>query len=198
MVNDSTAALAGMSAASQSAGSAWLRRIGVAMLGSLAVALAAHVVVPLPGTPVPLTLQPMAVLLVGLLAGPSLGFATMVLYLAEGAMGLPVFQPHGPGGLLQLAGPTGGFLWSYPLVALIAGAVYRSMKSHPAFIAAMYASLAATTLLFAAGASQLAILTHAAARAVLLAAVVPFLPGEFVKVLAASGIVAALSKRARR
>ena len=122
----------------------------------------------------------------------------MVLYLTEGAMGLPVFQPHGPGGLLQLAGPTGGFLWSYPVVAMIAGALYPVLRSRPPFIAAMYACFAATAFLFTAGAAQLAVLTHAGARAVLMAAVGPFLPGEFLKILAASGIVAAWSARARQ
>ena len=198
MVKHFTAALAGAPAGAQTGGSVWLRRAGVALLGSLAVAIAAHVSVPLPWTPVPLTLQPMAVLLVGLLAGPSLGFATMVLYLAEGAMGLPVFQPHGPGGLLQLAGPTGGFLWSYPLVAMVAGAVYNVLRSRWAFLAAMCACLAAVALLFTAGAAQFAVFTHASLRTVLMAAVVPFVPGEFVKVLAASGIVAAWSARARQ
>ena len=198
MVKESTARLAGAPVAVSSGDALWPRRIGLALLGSLAVAMAAHVAVPLPWTPVPLTLQPMAVLLVGLLLGPSLGFATMVVYLLEGAIGLPVFQPLGPGGLLQLAGPTGGFLWSYPLVAMVAGGLYPVLRSRPPFIASMYASLAATSVLFLAGASQLALWTHAGAYAVFVAAVAPFLPGELIKILAASGIVAAWSKRARQ
>ena len=178
---------------------AWLLARAVAEEARTKVpALAAHVSVPLPWTPVPLTLQPMAVLLVGLLAGPSLGFATMLLYLAEGAVGLPVFQPHGPGGLLQLAGPTGGFLWSYPVVAMVAGALYPLLRSRPAFIASMYARIAALLVLFTAGAAQLAVLTHASVATVMGAAVVPFLPGEVLKVLAISGIVAAWSMRAHR
>ncbi|GAA3765135.1 biotin transporter BioY [Terriglobus aquaticus] len=198
MVKESTATLAGTSHAAQSRGALWLRKASLALLGSLAVAVAAHVSVPLPFTPVPLTLQPMAVLLVGMLAGPALGCATMLLYLAEGAMGLPVFSPHGPGGLLQLAGPTGGFLWSYPLVAMIAGTLYPALRSRRPFLAAVFACLAATVVLFAAGASQLALLSHAGVRTVLNAAVIPFLPGEIVKILAASGIVAAWSARTRQ
>ena len=83
MVKHSSATLSAAGSLSQSAGATWLRNAGIALLGSLAVAVAAHVALPLPWTPVPLTLQPMAVLLVGLLAGPSLGFATMLLYLAK-------------------------------------------------------------------------------------------------------------------
>lgn len=202
MVKEPAATLAAVPASglaiTQNGGTELLRKAGIALIGSLAVALAAHVTVPLPGTPVPLTLQPMAVLLVGLLLGPSLGFATMVLYLVEGATGLPVFQPHGPGGLLQLAGPTGGFLWSYPLVAMVAGALYPALRSRPPFVAAMFACFAAIALLFTAGAAQLAMLTHASARTVLMAAVGPFVPSELIKSLAASGIVAAWSTRARQ
>lgn len=179
----------------QSRGAALTRGVGLALLGSLAVAVAAHIAVPLPFTPVPLTLQPMAVLLVGLLFGPSLGFVTLMAYLAEGACGLPVFAPHGAGGLLQLAGPTGGYLWSYPLVAMIAGGLFRQSSLRSRFAAAILACSVAVTFLFAAGASQLAVWTHAGLRATLLAAVLPFVPGELVKIVAASGIAAAWSAR---
>ena len=91
--------------------------------GSLLVALAARISLPLPFTPVPLTLQNFAVLLVGLLLGRRAGFAALVLYLAEGAAGLPVFSPMGPGGIAQLLGPTGGYLMAYPLVAYLAGGI---------------------------------------------------------------------------
>ncbi len=179
----------------RSRAAAALRFGGMALLGSLVVAVAAHVAVPLPWTPVPLTLQPMAVLLVGLLFGPSLGLATLALYLAEGAMGLPVFQPHGPGGVLQLLGPTGGFLWSYPLVAMIAGALFQKSHLRSRFAAAMVACCAAVVVLYTAGAAQFAVLTHLNVRTVLTATVVPFLPGELVKVLAASGIAATWTSR---
>ena len=190
MVKSPTATLNTAGTLSEPTGLTWLRKAGIALLGSLLVAAAAHVAVPLPWTPVPLTLQPMAVLLVGLLAGPSLGFATMLLYLVEGASGLPVFQPHGPGGLLQLAGLTGGFLWSYPVVALIAGSLFRKLRFRSSFTAAAVAGLAATAFLFTVGASQFAALSHAGARTVMMSTVLPFLPGEFAKIVAASGIAA--------
>ena len=83
-------------------------RIAGAIAGSLLVAICAHVSVPLLFTPVPLTLQTFAVLLLGLTLGPATAFAALALYLVQGAAGLPVFSPHGPGGILQLMGPTGG------------------------------------------------------------------------------------------
>ena len=71
------------------------------------VAAAAHVAIPLPFTPVPLTLQPLAVLGVGLALGPVAGFFTMLAYLAEGALGLPVFSPTGLGGVGSTSWPHG-------------------------------------------------------------------------------------------
>ncbi|HLQ59171.1 MAG TPA: biotin transporter BioY [Gemmatimonadales bacterium] len=86
------------------------------------VALAAQVSVPLPGTPVPMTLQPMAVLLVGGLLGARLGALSMILYLAMGAAGLPVFTPTVPlVGIARLFGPTGGYLLAYPIAAFAVG-----------------------------------------------------------------------------
>src|SRR5208282_1929545 len=87
------------------------RQVALVVGASLFVALCAHVTIPLmPLTPVPLTVQNLAVLLVGLLLGSRRGFAAMALYLIEGASGLPVFSPTGPGGIAHLLGPTGGFL----------------------------------------------------------------------------------------
>src|ERR1700687_1462509 len=105
----------------------WSLATQVAMVvsASLFVAVCARVSVPLPFTPVPLTLQNFGVLLVGLSLGSRRGFAALVLYLAEGLMGMPVFRPTGPGGVAQLLGPTGGFLLAYPFVAGIAGWVFE-------------------------------------------------------------------------
>ena len=102
------------------------RQVALVVGASLFVALCAHVTVPLiPLTPVPLTVQNLAVLLVGLLLGSRRGFAALALYLIEGASGLPVFNPTGPGGIAQLLGPTGGFLMVYPLVAFLAGFLFE-------------------------------------------------------------------------
>jgi biotin transport system substrate-specific component len=99
-----------------------LRRTLAVVLGTALVAAAAQVSVPLPGTPVPMTLQPLAVLLVGGLLGARLGAASLVLYLALGAAGLPVFTPTVPlVGVARLFGPTGGYLLAYPVAAFATG-----------------------------------------------------------------------------
>src|ERR1700683_2515854 len=102
------------------------RQVALVVGGSLLVALCAHITIPLPGTPVPLTVQNFGVLLVGLALGGRRGFAALALYLAEGLVGMPVFSPTGPGGLAQLLGPTGGFLLAYPLVAGIVGWIFET------------------------------------------------------------------------
>src|SRR5580658_5337646 len=103
-----------------------LRSAGIAIAGSLFIAACAHVSIPLFFTPIPITLQPFAVVLLGLLLGPGTAFAATAAYLAEGAAGLPVFTPAGLGGLAQLLGPTAGYLLSYPLVAPLVSKLYRS------------------------------------------------------------------------
>src|SRR5215831_11634934 len=91
----------------------WARQGAIVIGASLFVALCARITLPLPFTPVPLTLQNFGVLLVGLTLGSRRGFAALALYLAEGAVGLPVFNPAGLGGIAQMLGPTGGFLLAY-------------------------------------------------------------------------------------
>ena len=140
------------------------RQVAIVVGASLFVALCARVTLPLPFTPVPLTLQNFGVLLVGLTMGSRRGFATLALYLAEGMAGLPVFSPTGPGGIAQLLGPTGGFLLAYPIVAGIAG--WISEKGRHTLTRALAAGLFAEIALFASGLSWLAILTHSLAQAV--------------------------------
>jgi len=152
---------------------------------SFFVALCARVTLPLPFTPVPLTLQNFGVLLVGLTLGPRRGFAALALYLAEGMMGLPVFNPAGLGGLAQLAGPTGGFLLAYPFVAGFAGLIMESGRRN--FTRATLAASAAEIVLFAGGLSWLAILTHSVAQAVRFG-LYWFVFAEIMKIMLSAGI----------
>ena len=172
------------------------RRVFLGLSATVVVAAAAHVAFPLPFTPVPFTLQPLAVLGVGLALGPVDGALAMLAYLAEGAAGLPVFSPTGIGGLAQLVGPTGGYLFAYPLVALISGGLTRRLDQRLSeFAAALFGCLAAIALLFLCGASWLAHEAHLTPAHVWVAGVVPFLPGEAVKVFAAAGTYRALKRR---
>src|SRR5678815_2225704 len=142
----------------------WAQQGAIVVLASLFIALCARVTIPLPFTPVPLTLQNCGVLVVGLTLGARRGFAALVVYLVEGAMGMPVFNPTGPGGVLQLFGPTGGFLMAYPLVAAIAGWVME--RGNKTFKRALSAGFLGEIALFVGGLGWLTILTGSPAQAV--------------------------------
>src|SRR5215831_3180817 len=116
-MNSSTPIPAANDAVPSHAVSVWLRSAGIVLVGSAFIAACAHIALPLYFTPVPLTLQPFAVLVLGLLLSPRLAAATLIAYLGEGALGLPVFSPGIAGslGFAHLLGPTGGYLLSYPL-----------------------------------------------------------------------------------
>jgi len=141
----------------------WVKQAGIVIGASLFVALCAKITLPLP-TPVPLTLQNFGVLMVGLLLGSRRGFAALALYLIEGACGLPVFNPAGPGGIAQIFGFTGGYLMAYPFVAFATGLIYEC--SSRGFRSAVQAGVAGEIVLFACGLSWLAVLTHSLSFAI--------------------------------
>jgi biotin transport system substrate-specific component len=170
------------------------RQVALVVGASLFVALCARVTLPLPFTPVPLTLQNFGVLLVGLTLGSRRGFAALALYLIEGASGMPVFNPTGLGGVAQLLGPTGGFLLAYPFVAGIAGWIMESGKK--TFARAATAAVLAEVALFAGGLSWLAILTHSLAQAVRYG-LYWFVFAEVIKVMSAAAIASGWRRRFR-
>jgi biotin transport system substrate-specific component len=161
------------------------RQVALLVGASLFVALCARISIPLPFTPVPLTVQNFGVLLVGLLLGSRGGFAALSLYLIEGACGLPVFSPTGPGGIAQLLGPTGGFLFAYPFVAWLAGFVLERGQKN--FSRAAAAGFLGEIVLFIGGLTWLSVLTHSTAQAFRLG-LYWFLFAEIIKVMVAAGI----------
>jgi biotin transport system substrate-specific component len=162
------------------------RQVALIVGATLFVALCAHITIPLmPLTPVPLTMQNFAVLLVGLLLGSRRGFAALTLYLLAGAAGLPVFNPAGPGGIAQWFGPTGGFLLAYPLVAFLAGYVFE--RGARSFARALSSAVAGEIVLFAGGLAWLYALTHSLAKAAYLG-LYWFVGAEVIKVMFAAAI----------
>lgn len=148
---------------------------------AVALALASQVAMPIAGTPVPLTLQPMLVVLAGLWLGPRAAAASMILYLTAGALGLPVFTPMGAPGIARLLGPTGGYLLAYPLAAAVAGLARARAWSY-AMRAAF--AVAAMATLYAGGLAQLTLLTGSVSHAIVLG-LVPFAAADAVKALVA-------------
>ena len=158
----------------------------IAVLGALgfvlALSAASQVSIPIPGTPVPVTLQPMVVILAGLMLGPALGAASMLTYLMIGALGLPVFTPGGLPGVLRFVGPTGGYLISYPFAAFLAG--YLSQR-YPKLVGRWIAAMAGMVLIFVGGISQLAILSGSLSKGLALG-LTPFAAFDVLKALVAA------------
>ncbi len=137
---------------------------GLVVCASLFIAICARVSFPLPFTPVPLTMQNFGVLLVGLALGSRRGFLALALYLLEGAAGMPVFNPLGPGGVAQIVGLTGGFLMAYPFVAFLTGWIAEHGKA--SFVRNVFAGIAGEVLLFVGGLSWLYAWTHSISQAI--------------------------------
>jgi biotin transport system substrate-specific component len=171
-------------------------RVASVLLFTALTAAAAQVSIPLPFTPVPFTLQPMVVLLGGAALGARLGLSAQVLYLLAGIAGLPVFAASAvlPQGPLRLLGPTGGFLWSYPVAAFVAGSLAERGfdRRYLTSVAAMTCGLA---IVFACGVTWLALFARPAGigvDAALRTGFYPFVPADIFKVLIAAAIMPSL------
>jgi len=168
-----------------------IKQAGIVICASAVIAVCARIMVPLPFTPVPLTLANFGVILVGLTLGSRRGFTAAALYLAWGAMGLPVFASSGPGSIAQMLGPTGGYLWAYPVVAFLAG--WIAEHGTPGFTRNIVGATLAEIVLFVSGISWLALYTHSWRQAAFFG-LYPFLFAEVSKIMMA----AAGAKRLRR
>lgn len=142
--------------------------------------LCAWIALPLPWTPVPVTGQTFGVLLVAVLLGSRRGALALVVYLLEGAAGLPVFQPFGLPGAARFFGPTAGYLLAYPVAAFVTGwLVERGASRSSALLGG--ALLAGESVIFAGGCAWLAVAMGFGPGRAIQAGAAPFLAGEVVK-----------------
>jgi biotin transport system substrate-specific component len=166
----------------------WVRSLALIIAFSLLTALSAQVVIPLPWTPVPVTGQTFAVLLTGALLGSRLGALAMIAYLIEGASGLPFFR-SGQGGLhYLLLSPTAGYLFSYPLAAFLTGWLAERGWDKNYLKAAAAMGLGSCVILLC-GWSWLTMLYAPSALVAWRTGVVPFLPGDVVKIALAAAVL---------
>src|ERR1043166_365886 len=149
-----------------------------------ALAAAAQITMPIPGTPVPFTLQPLVVVLAGLMLGPGAGAASMVLYIVAGASGLPVFSPIGAPGIMRLVGPTGGYLIAYPVAAWAAGTLGAKKER---FAERFFAACVGIAMIFVGGIAHLTVYTGSIAQAIKLG-ITPFIVFDIVKAAIAAGV----------
>ena len=161
---------------------------------SILIAIAAQIAIPIPFSPVPLTLQPLAVLLVGVTLGSTRGAAAVLLYLFEGATGLPVFaQSHG--GAFWLFSATGGYLLAFPAAAWLAG--WFSERGWGSTRArAICGMLAALAVIYAGGWSWLAVL--AGSHAAFTMGIAPFVVADLVKVALGAALLPQLQRLAAK
>ncbi|MHC4788365.1 MAG: biotin transporter BioY [Planctomycetota bacterium] len=152
------------------------RQVAGVLAFAALTAVGARISVPLPGTAVPFTLQPVAVLLAGALLGSRLGAASQLAYLAAGVAGLPVFVAGG--GPAYLLGPTGGYLVAFPVAALIAGRFCRAESGVAVWVLGLGAALASIHL---GGLAWLSV--SAGAERALAVGVTPFLTGDVLKLV---------------
>jgi len=166
----------------------WLRDVTLIVLGSLLVAALAQVRIPLPFTPVPLTGQTFAVLIVGAALGSKRGAASMALYIALGALGLPVFA-GGASGVTYLSGPTLGYLVGFGAAAAVIGllaerGLERSVRT------SIFPFLLGTVIIYACGVAWLSIILGGFGQAIT-AGLLPFLIGDAIKLVAAALVLPA-------
>lgn len=152
------------------------------LAGSVLLAASAQVSVPM--FPVPMTLQTLAISLIGLTYGSRLAAATVVAYLVEGAMGLPVFANFS-GGIAPLMGPTAGFLWGFIAMAWLTGLMVERGFDR-GFTKLFIAAIVPGLLLFVPGVLVLKLVTGMGWQAAAMAGMVPFLIGAVVKAIIAA------------
>jgi biotin transport system substrate-specific component len=155
---------------------------------ALAAVFGAQIAVPVPLTPVPITLQTLFVILAGAVLGPRAGAASMALYVGLGAAGAPVFS-NGGAGIPWLLGPTGGYLLSYPASAFIVGVTTAAWRRKQASSLVLIGGLMLGVLVqYAGGLLQLALLTGRPFAEVVAMGALPFLFGDAVKIATAAWI----------
>lgn len=160
-----------------------VRNVTLILLGSWLVALFAQVEIPLPFSPVPITGQTFAVLLVGALLGSKRGAAAMLAYIAQGAAGLPFFA-GGASGFGILTGATAGYLAGFVVAAYVIGLLAeRGMERN--FKTSIVPFLVGTIIIYAFGVTWLSIIVGSFGKAIELG-LLPFVVGDIIKLIAAA------------
>ena len=162
------------------------KSVGVASF-VLGVSLSSQVAVPLPMTPVPMTLQTLFVVLAGAMLGPRLGSLSMGLYVMLGMLGAPVFS-NGAAGLAWLFGPTGGYLLATPAAAYTAGWI---AGDHGKMLRTLSGLVSGLLTMYGGGVAWLMVLTGQAFTEVVALGIVPFLAGDVVKLCLGCAIIRA-------
>ena len=168
-----------------------VRRLGLAVLFAVLVCLGGYLRIPIPGNPVPVTLQVVFVLLAGAFLTPAMAAASMILVVGAGFSGVPVFSGGGAG-LAYLLGPTGGYVLGFVAGAALCAFIIRGRRdSFPLVVVA--GMLAGLMTIYGFGVLRLAVYLAGDAGMAFRLGVVPFLTMDLLKVAAAAAVTAGTS-----
>lgn len=148
--------------------------------------------IPLPFSPVPITLQSLSVVLAGAMLGPWRGALSQITLIGMGLIGLPVFSDRLPG-FITLAGPTGGYILGFVLCAFVTGWIVRYQKPAGFWTKSLY-FFVASLFIFLPGVLWLKVLTGASLATALAMGFYPFLLGDVIKTFVAAGFLKAVRK----
>ena len=166
-----------------------VRELLVLLLGTVFLALLARIEIRLePFSPVPITGQTLGVLLIGALYGPWRGALCLLAYLGEGAAGLPVFA-GGASGAAVLVGPTGGYLIAFPVAAAIVGLLVQPLRGVLSGWRALPGLLIGTIVIYLIGVPGLALSTGMGLPTAVTKGMLPFIPGDLIKVVVAAAVL---------
>ena len=163
-----------------------VRSAGLVIVFSLFIAAAAQFSIQI--GPIPITGQSFAVLLTGALLGSRLGAAAVIAYLIEGAIGLPFFAPGGAPGIFRFLGPTAGYLVAFPAAAFITGA-FAEHGWDKRYVTAAAAMAIGSAVIFLGGWAWYSILTNTPPVASFQIAVLPYLPGDVIKIALGAAVL---------
>ncbi len=171
-----------------------LTRAIMACLFAALISIGAYIAIPIPGTPVPIVLQNMFILLAGFILGPWWGLASVVFYLILGAAGLPVFS-GGTGGLVKFAGPTGGYLFGFIPGVIAFGFLSRLGRERWYFN--IMAGIVGMAIVYVFGVARLKAVLGVDWTKALAMGLVPFILGDTAKIIVASILAPPILKALR-
>ncbi len=157
----------------------------ISMFAAL-TAIFAQIIIPLPISPVPITLQVLAVCLASAILGSRLAMLSQLIYIALGLIGMPVFS-GGTAGLAQIAGPTGGYIIGFLLSSFVIGKIVEQ-KPYPTTINTFLAMLCGLFIIYGCGMLQLSIVTGIPIKAAFMSGVLPFLGGDLIKIVLGAAV----------
>ena len=157
----------------------------VSMFAAL-TAIFAQVTIPLPISPVPITLQVLAVCLTSAILGSRLAFMSMLVYIAVGILGMPVFS-GGASGLGVVMGPTGGYITGFLLSSYVTGKLVQR-KPLPTLSNTLFAMFSGLLVIYATGMLQLSLVTGMPLQAAFMSGVVPFIGLDIIKIAVGAGV----------